>query len=84
MKKYKLSELAIVSNKFKNIFNKDFKEFYDETSSKLMKKICIDIFSFDTYLHKVFGDYEYKNMSMEEIIQENLGEEAKELINDLL
>lgn len=76
------------------IFKSLIHKFYSTFGVKLMDYfdkgllhcgvLMFDIISFDDWLHKKYGDYELKNKSMKDIIIENYGIEASELIECLI
>jgi hypothetical protein len=83
-KQYYLNDIPFVDSKFKEYFNRRFVEFEDRDSTIFFKRLCIDIIKFDELIHNLYGDYENKNLSMAEVISQNIGYEAKELIENLL
>ncbi|MDR1198367.1 MAG: hypothetical protein LBK94_05060, partial [Prevotellaceae bacterium] len=69
---------------FRYYFHIGIGNFYDGWSTFIFKKICINIFKFDDYLHSMYGDYEERGLCMEELIIEKYGIEANKLIHELI
>ena len=49
-------------------------------TSLLTGETRIDILKFDEYLHKVHGDYEYENLNMSMLIEQEYGGEAHSFV----
>lgn len=49
----------------------------------LLGIFTIDIFKFDDYLHKKFGNYEDENKSMGEILSEKYGKDIYEYVEQM-
>lgn len=69
---------------FQNVFGLSMVDLYDPLMSWIEQRFCIDLVSFDAYLHSRFGEYENSNRSMEDIIRENYGPDGLKLINVLI
>jgi len=80
---YKIGEWGKANNDFSEIFGISMRQFYDGQPTVVFQKICIDIFRFDDYLHKLYGDYEDGGDSMETIILKHYGKRGLEIINKL-
>ncbi|KAA6347177.1 hypothetical protein EZS27_005346 [termite gut metagenome] len=68
---------------FQNYFGFPITPFYDGFTTMLFKKIKINSFRFDDYLHQLHGEYEQGNKMLSDIILEKYGEEALHLIEEL-
>jgi hypothetical protein len=82
--RYFIGQWAQARKDFERHFKVSIGTFYDGETTVVFQKICIDIFKFDEWLHARHGDYEDRGLSMEEIVIEKYGNEANELINDLI
>ena len=67
-----------------NICKSNFNSIWDKLLTMATGYIEIDIIKLDVILHERFGEYEDAGKSMEDIIRENYGEEAVDLINRLI
>lgn len=84
-KKYwKPYEFGELGDKFQEFFGVKFKDFWDKSCLLLFKRMMIDIFAFDDYLHELYGDYESEGKSMSDVIVEHYGEDANGLIKELM
>jgi hypothetical protein len=81
---YCIHEHAKAKSEFRNVFGMEISPFYDVFVSLLFKKICINPFKFDEWLHARYGDYEDRGKSMLDIVSEHFGEAGVNLINKLL
>jgi hypothetical protein len=81
---YRIGEWRKAANDFRAAFGASIQPFYDGFATVLAKSIQIDPFEFDDYLHKVHGEYELQNKSMDDIVLENYGEKALEVLNQLV
>jgi hypothetical protein len=81
---YKIGEIQKVRVDFRRLFDTDFVPFYDGLVTVTFGRICIDLFLFDDYLHKMYGEYEDRGLSIQGIILEKYGKEGDELINNLM
>ena len=81
---YKIGEWSKAGKDFSSVFNTNIRPFYDGQATLIFKKICINPFVFDDYLHRLYGDYEQQGQSMDDIIREHYGKEGVKLINKLL
>lgn len=76
-------ERAAVKKQFQDYFGCCINPFMDNFMSVILNRQHIDIGKFDEWLHKKFGDYEAKGESMNMVIEEHFGKEAKEFIDKL-
>ena len=81
---YNFSELGKVNSLFRGYFNVSISQFHDGLMSMISKRLTIDMFKFDDWLHKQHGDYESQGLSMSGIIYRKYGKEAKEFIESFL
>ena len=81
---YKIGEWAKARKDFYRVFGVNIAPFYYGLLTVLSKKICIDIFLFDDYLHQIHGEYEEQGISMEKLIEQKYGNEAVEIFNKLI
>ncbi|MDR1129827.1 MAG: hypothetical protein LBK96_02475, partial [Prevotellaceae bacterium] len=79
----KVADWGRARKEFEHHFHVGIKNFYDGQATFTFKKICIDVFKFDDYLHRIYGDYEDRGLSMEELVIEKYGVEARNLLNEL-
>jgi len=84
MGKYNIGEWAKAKTDFERVFHVNIAPFYDGLTTVLFQKICINILIFDDYLHKLYGFYEDKGLSMKEMIFKKYGNEGIELMDKLL
>lgn len=84
MAHYSFYEVHIVEQKFRKYFGVSFQKFYDGILSIVCKHLMIDILKFDDWLHSQFGNYEDEGKSMRDIIHEKYGDNAVELIKNLI
>ena len=71
-------------SRFREYFNVNIGDYYDGMMSVMLGKITIDMFKFDDYLHRLYGEYELEEKSMSDIIIEKYGIEANIFINQLI
>ena len=69
---------------FYNSFGISIKIFYDGFATMIFKRVQIDPFKFDEFLHKKYGEYEKENKSMGDIIVEKYGKYALKVFEMLL
>ncbi|KAA6323095.1 hypothetical protein EZS27_027427 [termite gut metagenome] len=69
---------------FKNCFGIPIRAFHDGITTMAFKKVSIDPFRFDDYLHDLYGNYEQEGKTLEDIILEKYGEQALKLIKELI
>lgn len=81
---FKFSDKEKVRKEFKKYFNEDFLLFFDKELSFAYDRIVIDIVKFDDFLHKKFGNYEEKALSMANIMFDNFGYKATKFFKKLL
>ena len=81
---YDFSQTQTVKTNFEAYFGTSFGQFYDGKMSIIFKRLTIDIFKFDDWLHKQHGDYEKDGLSMSGVITKYYGKEANEFINSFL
>ena len=60
------------------------RDYLDMEYSVLVNGLTIDMFKFDEMLHRKFGMYENDKKSMKDVVIENYGREAANLIEELL
>lgn len=60
------------------------RDYLDMEYSVLVNGLTIDMFKFDEMLHRKFGMYENDKKSMKDVVIENYGREAADLIEELL
>ena len=83
-KKYEWpKEWAKVRSDFKDTFRMSIVEFYDPLLSYAMQKFMIDIMKLDDKLHRIYGEYEERGMSMKDIIEIEYGNAGLTLIEQL-
>lgn len=70
--------------KFVGTFHMTIVDVYDPLMSCLYGKFQIDIIKFDDVLHRKFGDYEERGLSMRDIIKREYGEAGINLIEQLI
>lgn len=80
---YKIGEWGAVRKDFSETFGVTIGPFYDGMMTVFSKKICIDPFKFDDFLHRKFGDYEDRGLSMYELVYAEFGEQAALLLEAL-
>lgn len=80
----KATEFGAAKTAFTNIFNLRISDFMDKEFAVGFGEVLIDVERFDGWLHKQHGDYEDRNLSMDQIITEQYGDEARELISRLV
>ena len=71
-------------NRFWEYFQSNIGDYYDGMMSVMLGKITIDMFKFDDYLHRLYGEYELEEKSMSDIITEKYGIEANIFINQII
>ncbi|MDR2650852.1 MAG: hypothetical protein LBC68_00860 [Prevotellaceae bacterium] len=81
---YRISEIRKARTDFAAVFNVPLGWFYDGLTTVCMGRICIDITKFDDYIHKLYGDYEDRGLSLEELIIEKYGSMAANILDKLL
>jgi hypothetical protein len=81
---YKTSESVQARTDFERCFHTSIRDFYDGFTTVLFQKICIDPLLFDDYLHQKYGTYEDRGLSMQGFIREQYGEEACEVLDQLI
>jgi hypothetical protein len=81
---YKISELGHAREDFRHVFNMDIKRFLDNPMTAWAGHLSIDFIAFDDYLHKLHGDYEDRGLSMRDVVIENYGAEADEILDKLI
>ena len=81
---YNFSQIQTVKTNFEAYFSVSFERFYNGMMSVISKKLTIDIFKFDDWLHEKHGDYEKDGLSMSGIIYRKYGKEANEFIESLI
>ncbi len=83
-KKYKIGDWGLARQDFQAAFGVSIQPFYDGFATLISKKICIDLFKFDDFLHRQFGDYEDRGLSMYELVYAEFGEQASILLGVLI
>jgi hypothetical protein len=63
---------------------KKFNDFIDPVLTLVCKQAKIDPEKFDVFLHEKHGEYESRNMSMEDLLKTEYGGEATAFIGELL
>lgn len=81
---YNLSQTQEVKSNFQAYFGVSFGQFYDGFMSVATKSIKIDVFKFDDFLHRKYGEYENSGLSMKTVIIKHYGEDASNFINSLI
>jgi hypothetical protein len=81
---YPVSRWWKAGSDFRRIFHVSIAPFFDSSTTCLFQKIRINPFTFDDYLHELYGNYEDRGLSMQELILEKYGEEGEKLINALI
>ncbi len=73
MKLHKYNEAKTM---FYDYFHIGIGEFHESILSIAFERIVIDIYKIDEWLHKIYGDYESKNLSMKDVVTNQYGVEA--------
>ncbi|MBQ8049079.1 MAG: hypothetical protein IJ271_05440 [Bacteroidales bacterium] len=73
-----------LKRKFSRLFEVSIGNLYDPTLSLCSGRWVIDIIKFDKYLHSKFGNYEEQGLSMGEFVAARFGNEALQLLEELL
>jgi len=81
---YKISEWAKAKKDFEHVFHVNIAPFYDSLTTVLFQKIQINLFIFDDFLHKIYGEYEKEGLSMKDVILKYYEDEGDKLINELI
>jgi len=82
---YKIGiDWAMARNDFYDAFSISIKHFYDGLCTFLFGQIQIDIFKFDEYLHKKYGEYEREGKSLNDIVTEHYGAKGLKVLIALL
>ena len=81
---YKIGEWGKAQKDFERVFKASIQPFYDGLATLAFKKVCIDPFKFDDFLHQKFGDYEENSETMEYIVSLHYGKEGLKILNRLL
>jgi len=82
---YKIGEWGRANKDFQKAFGCHIKGFLENTKiMAMMQRITIDIYKLDDYLHKVHGEYEDEGKSMQDVVFENYGQGAVEVIENLM
>jgi hypothetical protein len=81
---YRTWEWSKAGKDFREVFKINIEPFFDGLMTVVFRKIKIDAFLFDDYLHRVYGEYEDRGLSMEDVVRENYGEEGIKLLKKLL
>lgn len=53
---------------------------YDMFMSAVFGRKVLDLFAFDDWLHEKYGIYEDRDMSMQQLIEQEYGEEAEQFV----
>jgi hypothetical protein len=61
-----------------------FNDFMDPALSFCIGKPKIDLIKFDNYLHEKHGNYEFRDMSMSDVLAQNYGDKARAFIEGLI
>lgn len=56
----------------------------DTLTSFVAGRVVVDVIHIDSILHSRFGNYEDKGLSMNDMLKEQYGEAAVQLINELI
>lgn len=75
--------LGGATSAFRKAFKRELEEFADLDYTRLYSEIAVDLVKLDDWLHTM-EDYEERGLSMEEFISERFGDEATEVIRQLL
>lgn len=59
-------------------------KYLDMPISVITKKLTIDIFALDDYLHRIHGNYEEQNLSMNEAIKKYYGVQAVYFVDSVI
>jgi hypothetical protein len=81
---YFISQWPEARKDFRRVFGTDIVPFYDGPTTVAFCRICIDIAAFDEWLHRRFGDYEDRGLSMRDVVIENYGIEGDKLLDKLI
>lgn len=85
MKRYKITERFELQKEFEKHFKLYFKDYFDVQTTIIFGYITIDLFKFDDFLHRAFGEYEAEQgKSMAQMVKEHFGVEAMKLIMRLI
>jgi len=72
------------SERFRKVFGVRMEEYCDVMLTVAKKEFNLDMFKFDDYLHKKFGEYEMKGLSMSTLIEKEYGTEAVKLMKTII
>lgn len=71
-------DFATVGNKYREFFGVSPKP--STLLTFLEKRVILDIFVLDDFLHSKYGDYENQGYTMHELLQEKYGTECVEFV----
>lgn len=77
------TDYIVTCIEFEKLFSIRFPKFEDKQLKGLWH-VAIDICAFEDFIHAQFGNYEEQGKSMQDVIIENYGERANNLIMELL
>lgn len=70
--------------RFQQLLALSLSDCIDTLISFAAERVVVDIVHVDSILHSRFGDYENRGLSMNDIIKEEYGDEAVQLLNELI
>lgn len=74
----------VLRRKFQQLLEMSLAECLDTWLSAVFGRVMVDLIFIDEKLHTRFGDYEDRGLSMADVIRKEYGQEAVELLNELL
>jgi len=69
---------------FQSLLEMSLSDCIDTLTSFAAGRVVVDIIHIDSILHSRFGDYEDRGLSMNDILKEQYGETAVQLLNELI
>ena len=70
--------------RFQQLLEMSLSDCIDTLISFAAGRVVVDIIHIDSILHSRFGDYENRGLSMNDIVKEEYGEAAVQLLNELI
>ena len=80
---FNITEYSQVKELFRKHFGVGLGAFIDNIMCVITARVKIDIVLFDDWLHKKFGDYESKKLTMRQLVLQEFGELASELLDKI-
>ena len=70
--------------RFQRLLEMSLSDCIDTLTSFVAGRVVVDIIHIDGILHSRFGNYEDRGLSMNDILKEQYGEAAVQLLNELI